>query len=167
MSPEDSILLQKNDENSKDLGYMMSDGYSLSVNRDTEKRVPSDEWESSEEICAEISVQRIAEGLGRNMHSYRLGSDGVVRRYDIGDACAKVQQNKELGIGAAGLDGFGNLTRDELASSLENAINETVSAIPNNRLDKKMGLNDQPIFIDEMDALAEFVRQPGFEPYKI
>lgn len=154
--PHDSILLDK---------QVTSDTkWTLAVDSQTEERPPNDEWESAEEIRGTVSIQKILNvSGGRQMVSYRLGSDGTVRRYDHGDAYEKMQAERAAGLGdiAMRVPRPGSSESVEVIESQIKNIFETV--IPNDRLARKMGLNEQPISLEEMEGLEDFVRQPGFE----
>ncbi len=40
-------------------------------------------------------------------------------------------------------------------------LQEALNAIPNARLEREMGINFQPVGLQEIDGLADFVMQPG------
>ena len=116
----------------------------------------------SEQISRSLSLQRIVDGYGREYIDYRLGSDGVVRRWDGGDMTAKRQQQRELGIEPKMIE-EGMSTHeaaDIAAAALERLVNET---IPNARFEEAMGFNLQPVGLAEMEGLEAFLMQPGFE----
>lgn len=154
---KDSLLLHKEESGS-------SIGWSLSIEKRTDNRVPSDDWESAEEIKADISIQKLQGVFGRDMTSYRLGSDGVVRRHDLGDIYGKMQAEKELGIGRTAMFGSEASPEDLISHAEDMMVQIREFDIPNSRLERSMGLNGQPISIVEMEGLEAFVRQPGFTP---
>jgi len=88
-------------------------------------------FRNSEIINREISVQRIDDGYGREFWSYRLGPDGVVRRWDGGNITDKLKREKEL--------------------------DSVIKSIPNSRLEEDMGQNNQPVSPDEIKGLREFI----------
>jgi hypothetical protein len=151
------LLVEKPDDDEANAKWV------LAVRNSTDVKPPRDEWESAEEIRANINIQKVIGGRGRDQYSYRLGSDGVVRRYDLGDGFAKAQQERAAGIGRKVLPGL-DASIDELLKDTEAKIEELLTvSIPNARLAREMGLNDQPISLEEMEGLEQFVRQPGFE----
>lgn len=135
--------------------------YTLAL-EDKSLRDPSNEahgvsFRDSERTTRQISLQRIDEGYGREYWSYRLGADGTVRRWDMGDATAKRRKDKELGI-----EGPKMLSGDETFEEmgrvvLANIQSLTTDAIPNGRLEEDMGLNNQPVTPDEVRGLQDFL----------
>ena len=129
-------------------------------------------FRSSEKISREISMQRIDKGYGREHWSYRLGADGVVRRYDLGDITGKNIKERELGIEQPKMLGLGeDLTREEVQDMALSGIDMTLSgiariveALPNNRLEEDMGLNNQPVSSDEIDGLKGFISKATSSP---
>ena len=113
----------------------------------------------SEVTTKEISVQRIEGGYGRESTSYRLGVDGIVRRWDGGDVTEKMRKKKELGIADRGFmergaspDEMVKITSAKIQDMLENQI-------PNARLEQDMGYNNQPVPVEEINGLREFIAQ--------
>lgn len=135
--------------------------YTLAL-EDKGQRNPSHEthgitFRDSERTTRQISLQRIDEGYGREYWSYRLGADGIVRRWDMGDATAKRRKDQELGI-----EGPKTLSGDETFEEmgrvvLANIQSLTTDAIPNGRLEEDMGLNNQPVRPDEIRGLQDFL----------
>jgi hypothetical protein len=134
--------------------------WSLSAKSLTNEQPPDDELESAEEIRKQITIQKIVKDYGRERVIYRLGSDGVVRRNDFGDIWAKTKQERQ-----AELSHFiikRSSTSHEELEQIQQAIEEMNESIQNSRLERKLGLNNQPISLQEMEGLEMFVRQPGF-----
>ncbi len=122
-------------------------------------------FRSSEKISREISMQRFDKGYGREHWSYRLGADGVVRRYDLGDITGKNIKERELGIEQPKMLGLGeDLTREEVQDMALSGIARIVEELPNNRLEEDMGLNNQPVSSDEIDGLKGFISKATSSP---
>ncbi|MGH2852632.1 MAG: hypothetical protein ACRDLF_00350 [Solirubrobacteraceae bacterium] len=153
---EESISLRLKNPKEPDVEW------SIAVRHKTVTEAPSDEWESAEEASACIDIQRCAAGLGREMFSYRLGSDAVLRRVDLGDMYAKAQQRRVAGIGPRFLTGRESV--DEMIQATEENLHHMLTVdLPNSRLEREMGLNDQPIGMQELQGLKAFVAQPGLD----
>jgi hypothetical protein len=105
-------------------------------------------FRDSEIITRSISLQRIDDMHGREFWSYRLGADGIVRRWDKGDFIAKKRENQYLGA-----EETGDIELDVTRSFLHLAK----FAIPNSRLEEDMGLNNQPVIPDEIQGLQVFL----------
>lgn len=114
-------------------------------------------FRDSEIITREISLQRIQDGFGREYWSYRLCADGVVRRWDGGDFTEKRQKERELGIEGPKMSS-GNETVEEMGRIILSNLNGIVNdGIPNSRLEEDMGINNQPVTIDEIQGLQGFL----------
>ena len=117
----------------------------------------------SEHIAKSIDLQRIEGAYGREMVGYRLFRDGVVRRWDGGDMFGKKQRERELGVEPSmrtirpeeklSLDGMAKA----IQKSIENSLNVTV---PNARLERQMGYNEQPISSQELEGLIDLLSSP-------
>jgi hypothetical protein len=105
-------------------------------------------FRDSEIITRSISLQRIDDRYGREYWSYRLGADGIVRRWDKGDVIAKKRENKDLDAEETG---------DIYADAARNLLRLTKYTIPNSRLEEDMGLNNQPVIPDEIQGLQVFL----------
>ncbi len=116
----------------------------------------------SEIIKRDISLQRIEGGYGREHWSYRLGADGAVRRWDGGDATAKRQKERELGIEGAEMLSGGETLEEIGRVALKNMQNLTENSIPNGRLEEDMGLNNQPVALEELVGLSDFLKQANY-----
>ena len=149
--------------------HIVVDGQTFSLNLvDKHTDENSDDidsrFRSSEKISQEISMQRIDKGYGREHWSYRLGADGVVRRYDLGDITGK-KKERELGIEQPKMLGLGeDLTRKEVQDMALSGIARIVEELPNNRLEEDMGLNNQPVSSDEIDGLKGFISKATSSP---
>ena len=121
-------------------------------------------FRDSESFTREISLQRIAEGYGREGWSYRLGTDGKVRRWDDGDVIAKMRKNQELGIeGPIMLDG--NEKNEDIRQFALASIQSIITdVIPNSRLAEDMGLNNQPVTTEEIKGLQDFLARAPDTP---
>lgn len=113
-------------------------------------------FRDSETITREISLQIIDDGRGREYWSYRLGADGVVRRWDGGDFTAKRQKERELGIEGPEMLSEG-ATIEEIGKTALTGIKSITEGIPNSRLEEDMGLNNQPASPDEIQGLQDFL----------
>jgi len=119
-------------------------------------------FRASETTERDISLQRIEDGYGREYWSYRLGADGVVRRWDGGDATAKRQKERELGIEDEGIL-YGDESLEEIGRvALKKLQNLTENGIPNGRLEEDMGLNKQPVAPEELQGLSDFLQRASF-----
>jgi hypothetical protein len=127
---------------------------------------PSGEWESAEEVQASIDVQAIVSGRGREHWSWRLGSDGVVRRVDLGDRLAKAREKRELGLEPEhSMEGI--LPREQALILQDESLEDLLSVrVPAARLERDMGLNDQPVGATEVGGLRDFLLQPGMGPLR-
>ncbi len=128
---------------------------------------PRDNLESAEEVTAEIGIQKVVGMLGREDFTYRRGSDGVIRRVDHGDQFAMKSKDSAQGRGILLVNRLELFTKEGTQAVLDdidsNLANIESNSRPNLRLEREMGLNDQPIGITEMEKLDEFMRQSGFE----
>lgn len=154
MLKNDSLLLR--------LPINDADSWFISVRA----RTPPDEaggvTTASERVRKEISLQRIVSGYGRDGFSYRLFADGVVRRYDGGDPYANPDRRA---LSIEELIASDNMPRDELVDLVQNSRERLVSVdIPNQRLEREMGLQLQPIGLEELDGMTDLVTQRGVIP---
>ncbi|PJE65387.1 hypothetical protein COU91_01950 [Candidatus Saccharibacteria bacterium CG10_big_fil_rev_8_21_14_0_10_47_8] len=108
--------------------------WTLGVDSKTEERPPSDHWESAEEIRKSLSIQKNVKGFGRDMFNYRLGSDGIIRRYDIGDVYGKMEEEKQAGIGRAAFIDSGGTVQQLIDRAQQSIKKITEVSIPNARL---------------------------------
>jgi hypothetical protein len=135
--------------------------YSLSLvdrgQRDPEKNTGKFTFRDSEIINRDISLQRFDEkGYVRESWSYRLGADGIVRRWDGGDRTAKRLKEKELGIERLKMP-RGDVTSDDEGKAAKALLQIITDELPNIRLSEDMGLNNQPVTPDEMQGLQIFL----------
>ena len=116
-------------------------------------------FRDSERNTRQISLQRSDDkGYGREYWSYRLGADGTVRRWDGGDATAKRQKERELGIEQPKMLGEGS-TLEDIGKAALLGIKSITEGLPNDRLEEDMGLNNQPVSPNEIDGLKVFISQ--------
>lgn len=152
LSSEDSLLLYKDtdDPNVR---------YTVAVRRKTDEfEGARDGFDIDDHTREEISVQKIVDGYGRDYYGWRLKADGVVRRWSGGDMHAKAQRQKELGIYKEPLR-IGASMR-EIRDRAEQQLTELLEVtIPNAKLEKNMGLNNQPIGRAEFDGLHAFLTE--------
>lgn len=112
----------------------------------------------SEQTPCSINLQHMANGLKLEYLSYRLDSDGVVRRWTVDDMEARSQ-----------LQEFDYLSDEEMtdaeARTKARELLEQVSheVLPNDRLEEEMGYNMQPVGLAEIEGLEAFLSQPGLE----
>ncbi len=125
--------------------------------RDPKSETPDITWRDSEIIIRDISLQRSDGVYGREYWSYRLGADGIVRRWDGGDITAKTRNERELGIKEPKIRG--NETLDELGKLALAGLQRTIDQIPNSRLEEDMGLNNQPVTLAEIQGLQDFLNR--------
>lgn len=145
------------------LKQILVDGqtYTLSLEdnglSDSDSETHGISFRDSERITRGISLQRTDKGYGREYWRYRLGADGTVRRWDVGDVTAKRRKEQELGIKRPELLSS-DVSLDEIVklahSGIESLINDS---IPNNRLEEDFGINNQPVTPDEIRGLQEFL----------
>ena len=151
--PHDHLVLVRPDEKEPGVEWVVG------VKRGTEPTEPNDEREPFEEVLSSISIQRIKDGCGRDDFRYGLCSDGIVRRWDGGDKFGQKVQRRAAGVPDRYADeSFGKL--GEMIAAGYDAIHESRQ---NSRLETEMGVNNQPITLGELEGLAEFLAQPGFE----
>ena len=110
-------------------------------------------FRDSETTTREINLQRVDDERGREYWSYRLGADGVVRRWDGGDITAKRQKDSELDLEGPEKLPVG-VTIEEAART---GIKSITEGIPNSRLEEDMGLNNQPVSPVEIQGLQAFL----------
>jgi hypothetical protein len=148
--PEASLLKHIEDDGEK---------YTLSLSdRSTQSTNDTSgvSFRDSEKITRDLSLQRIEGGYGREYWSYRMGADGIVRRWDGGDFTAKRQKERELGIEPKMLRGDEPI--EEMGRIVLNNLNDlTQNGIPNGQLEEDMGLNLQPVTPDELKGLQAFL----------
>lgn len=142
--------------------------YSLSLEdrspRDPDSENQGTSFRDSETNNRLINLQRIDEGYGREYWSYRLGADGIVRRWDGGDFTAKKRKNRELGIEEPRMLS-GDETIEEMGHVILASIQSLIAdAIPNSRLEEDMGLNNQPVRPDEIRGLQDFLARATNRP---
>jgi len=145
------------------LKQILVDGqtYTLSLEdkglSDSDSETHGISFRDSERITRDISLQRTDKGYGREYWSYRLGDDGTVRRWDVGDVTAKRRKERKLGIERPELLSS-DVSLDKIVklahSGIESLINDS---IPNSRLEEDFGINNQPVTPDEIRGLQEFL----------
>lgn len=115
-------------------------------------------FRDSEVTTRLICLRRMDEVYGREYWSYRLGADGIVRRWDGGNPASKKCKDRELGIERlkmrSGDETFEEVERVVLSNIMQSLI---ADAIPNGRLEEDMGLNNQPVTPDEIRGLRDFL----------
>ncbi len=98
----------------------------------------------SEKITREIAIQRIEDGYGRENWFYRQGTDGIIRRFDNGDAYALRNLNR--------------ITNTEsLLQASSSGLKSSDEYIDNMRLDEDMGFNLQPVTPYELEGFRLFI----------
>ena len=120
----------------------------------------------SQKIKRLIALQRIEGSYGRESSSYRLGTDDVVRRFDIPNPVAARAQETDF---------FDATEEEEITTDILTAAQKRVQnnlddlanyGIPNANLEEDMGLNNQPITAEEIDGLRQFIAKLELEPIK-
>ncbi|MEO8105282.1 MAG: hypothetical protein ABI602_03005 [Candidatus Saccharibacteria bacterium] len=110
----------------------------------------------------DITLQRIAGGRGRECWSYRLGADGVVRRWDAGAANAQPQPITERGRDDGDKTASGKTLQDKIGLIAVKNLNILIgNKFLNNSLAEDMGLNNQPVDLEEMVGLRDFLQIAG------
>lgn len=130
--------------------------WSLSVK--VNKPLPGNE--SKQEPVDKISLQRVKDALGHEGADYYKGADGVVRRHTFGDATAQVAITLS---DPENIPPGDDVSPQEALVHLSGLARSMANAIQNQRLAKDMGYNDQPVGMQEMDALIDFLSQSGFQ----
>lgn len=112
----------------------------------------------SERFTRLIDLQKIEGCYKREFWSYRLGADGIVRRWDGGDKWAKSQRERKFGITKDFDDIDDDSTPEEILEYLNARSQDLIeNVIPNTRLEENMGLNNQPVPPEELDGLKSFI----------
>ena len=144
--------------------------YTLSL-QDNGQRISENETDSitfrdSEITARDISLQRLdEETYGREYWSYRLGADGIIRRFDVGDITAKKRNDKKFGIEE--LEKMSKIMSTEdgplkdhakrALSMVHAALQNMYNEMSNSRLEEDMGLNNQPVTLAEIQGLRDFL----------
>ena len=116
------------------------------------------ELRDSERIIRSLTLKTIDEtGRSPQSGSYRLSLDGVIRRYDV--------DNSKIISRATADTGYRGISSSIIAEAKAIVDNIRNGAIPNNRLEEDMGLNNQPVSPKELNGLAEFLNKSVFAPY--
>ena len=98
----------------------------------------------SEKVTREISIQRVEDGYGRENWFYRQGTDGIIRRFDKGDAYA--------------LRTLSRITNTEsLLQASSSGLKSSDEYIENMRLNEDMGFNLQPVSPNELEGFRLFI----------
>jgi hypothetical protein len=98
----------------------------------------------SEKNTREISIQRVEDGYGRENWFYRQGTDGIIRRFDKGDAYA--------------LRTLSRITNTEsLLQASSSGLKSSDEYIENMRLNEDMGFNLQPVSPNELEGFRLFI----------
>ncbi len=104
----------------------------------------------SEDFSRLINLQLIVDNRPGDLSSYRLGGDGVVRRYDVdAEANHLLQRMAKSDIQSAPSN---DEARQRLVASYENYVE-------NVRFGEDMGANNQPVRPEEVDGLGKFLEQ--------
>ncbi len=128
--------------------HISGERYTVGLREAGRSATEASDFRPSELYTRAISLQRIDEGKGREHWSYRLGSDGVIRRFDIADSSQKVHT----------IDSVPRDASDRKVEATQSAIDEVINTtIPNNRLEEDMGINNQPVSNDDIDGLIGFI----------
>lgn len=112
----------------------------------------------------DITIQRIGrdDAHERELWSYRLGLDGIVRRWDGGDVWGKRQKERELGIEDSKMLSGGK-TKEEISEiAIESLQTVIENSLPNSRLAEDMGLNKQPVTPEELEGLRDFLNGANY-----
>lgn len=131
----------------------------MSAERDLDS---SGSWRDSEKITRQIDLQRIDGVYGREYWSYRLGADGIVRRWDGGDMWGKRKKERKLGIEESRFSNSNETPEEIAALALANMQDLIEDGIPNARLEEDMGLNNQPVSPEELEGLRSFLDNANY-----
>lgn len=120
-----------------------------------------DQYQPEEVITHFVRLQRESGGRYVETYDYRLDLDGVVRRFDTPDT-------HEAMYGSVNTLGFNMATatvQQQLgilygSFRIQEAVDEVT---PNTRFEREIGLNDQPVSLREIQALENFITQPGVQ----
>ena len=134
------------------------------VMKKTEGYQPSGYFSPSEYSVKEVYFQKIVDDDGHDQFAYRLYGDGIVRRWDGSDVIAKIREQRELGIEDGNGDDADSMSWDERADAAWDLFSTIAFEAPNDRLERLMGLNEQPVSLAEIDGLIDMVTQPGVVP---
>lgn len=128
------------------LGVLQDDGSRLSI---------SVQSNSTKEVDyafpRELSIQEISpDGYDHRYYRYKLARDGTeVTRLDVGDVSQKILADKTKRPDPKDYRAMIGFT--------ENIIEELTNEIENQKLEKSLGLNDQPVGSDEIAKLTEIL----------
>lgn len=149
---------------------VVADGEEYSIHledrgeRDGENR-SGIQFRDSEKLQRIIYLQRKDGVYGREHWSYRLGADGIVRRWDGGDAYGKLEEERKLGIAKRPLSFDDDVSVEAAAAIARKGLEDLVdNGIPNTRLEEDMGLNNQPVTLEEIQGLKDFIARAEFQP---
>ena len=94
-------------------------------------------------------------GLAPVKHSYELGSDDVVRRYDdtTGQSRHEISMAEQAELSKAGVQPGDDEWKDYISRKVSEGMVRDQSRLA----EREAGANDQPIGIDEMDGLTRFI----------
>lgn len=119
--------------------------------------------EQSEPLSEGISLQRVEKGLGREGAEYYKDQDGIVQRNTFGDVATRVAEQDEY---LTDITPTEDMNPAEALHILEGLLRSAVNAAENQRLAKDMGYNNQPVGMQELNSLVDFISQPGVVPDK-
>ena len=113
---------------------------------------PGQDIRPGEDINRLINLQLAIGGRFGDLSSYRLCTDGVVRRYDVdAEANQTLQEMANRDIQSAG-------GHDQARQRL---IDSQTNYRENVRFEEDMGVNNQPVWPEEIAGLAKFLDQAG------
>ncbi len=115
---------------------------------------------SATEAVKNIGLQRLEGVYGREGVDYYMEADRIVRRKTFGDLAMKIA---EAGEDPTNLAPRNNISPEEALPLVRNLGRLLANTIENQRLEKAMGYNYQPITLDEVDSLTDFLSQPGMQ----
>lgn len=153
LASQDCIYLRRAGDNA-------NDRWGINLEEYTER---PDEWNNvppPERIVKGINLAWYQDDVQSETFRYQLTEEGIVRRIDVRSPRAQRQAERELGLDERRL---GFLSLVAMVTKAKNYLIEIRNMVMGSRLERKMGLNDQPIGRQELDGLVSFLSDPSVE----
>ena len=130
----------------------------VSVEKKLNKKInPESPFKPSEIIIEDITVQQMENNRGRELLSYRLNADGIVRRWDGGDIYAKAEAERAH---RPEENRYSDQT-DPPVRDLKMAQKELDDLmnvdLPIARIEESLGYQNQPVGLDEITRLRSLI----------
>lgn len=135
--------------------------WKLRLTKKTDDFEPFEGIDYADQTVASIELAKHVNGRPKEQFSYRLGADGVVRRHTVDD----IKERNELQRGIQEIEDLKKrgTEEDQPAGALEVLNWSSRQAAENRKLERKMGVNMQPVGEVEVNGLADFIADSGFE----